>query len=1038
MKPLLSLLLLMAVSLRPAVAATYYVAKSGNDSNPGTLASPFLTIQHAASLMVAGDTCYIRQGTYREEVVPANSGASGAPITFTNYPNELVVVSGADVLTGTWGLYSGSIYSTPVSNTTFRQLFVDGDMMNEARWPNAQTDNLLGQQRSSVQSATSTSLTDTNLPTANLVGGYVHVFAGTAGGEWAAYTRQITGYDQTTKTLTWANAITTSTVNAGNPYYVYGSLDLLDIPTEWYLDATSGTLFLWAPDGALPATHTVEIKTRVSAFTLDNLSYVDVTGLYVFAAGISMINTTNCVVDQCNLKYVQHSTSADWDDRTLPMSCTVSGTGSRWQNSTIDFSAQDGIYLGGANGVVTNCVIANVDYYPGYYYASVQTDPSGSGPSITHNTLVNSGRFLVSPGTHATEVGYNDVSWGDRLLRDGGGIYVYGMNGAGSSIDHNWCHNTEVGIYVDNGCSNFTVQRNVCYNNSHYGIQINSPSTSNLFYNNTLIGNPTSIPTPYGKGTLSESGTQVINTLADASMSFLSDCTHSNNGWYPPVGSDFVPQSGSGAINGGLVIPGYTAASNVTIGCYQVGDPYWTPGASISIPPFPTPDSTTVPAAPTGLSGTRTGSVVNLTWVASASLVSCYNVERSTAPGGPYTTVGTVLAGTFFTDSVPLDGKTYYYVVQAVNSTGTSANSNEVSFATEHLLSLNQPVTASSYQTGNVPSNGNDGSQTTRWAASGGTYPQWWRVDLGTAQPLQSVQTAWYNSTTSPRAYQYTIDVSNDDVSYTTVVSNTANTVQGTTNDTLPGGTSARYVRVTVTGSTIATAYAGFYECSVFGAVTQPPTGLTATAASSSQINLAWTATSGATSYNVLRSTTNGGPYSTVTTGVTSTSYSDTGLTALTTYYYVVQAVSSYGTSSDSSPASATTQAALLSQGQPATASSSETGDGPTLADDGSLSTRWAAVDGTYPQWWRVDLGASHTLTQVQIDWYSASTRSYKYAIDVSNDDVTYTTVVDQTGRTATGNSSDSFSATGRYVRVRVTGTSGGWASFYECQVFGH
>jgi len=88
------------------------------------------------------------------------------------------------------------------------------------------------------------------------------------------------------------------------------------------------------------------------------------------------------------------------------------------------------------------------------------------------------------------------------------------------------------------------------------------------------------------------------------------------------------------------------------------------------------------------------------------------------------------------------------------------------------------------------------------------------------------------------------------------------------------------------------------------------PTGLTATTASSSQINLAWTASSGATSYNVKRATVAGGPYTTIATGVTTTSYSDTGLAASTTYYYVVSAVNSAGESANSTEASATTQAA--------------------------------------------------------------------------------------------------------------------------------
>src|SRR5438034_257177 len=95
--------------------------------------------------------------------------------------------------------------------------------------------------------------------------------------------------------------------------------------------------------------------------------------------------------------------------------------------------------------------------------------------------------------------------------------------------------------------------------------------------------------------------------------------------------------------------------------------------------------------------------------------------------------------------------------------------------------------------------------------------------------------------------------------------------------------------------------------------VAAAPAGLTATAASGSQINLSWMASTGATSYNVLRSTTSGGPYAQGAYGVTSTSYSDTGLTALITYYYVVQAVDAGGTSANSSPASATTQVQSVS-----------------------------------------------------------------------------------------------------------------------------
>lgn len=88
------------------------------------------------------------------------------------------------------------------------------------------------------------------------------------------------------------------------------------------------------------------------------------------------------------------------------------------------------------------------------------------------------------------------------------------------------------------------------------------------------------------------------------------------------------------------------------------------------------------------------------------------------------------------------------------------------------------------------------------------------------------------------------------------------------------------------------------------------PTGLTASAVSSCQVNMSWNASSGATSYNVKRSGTSGGPYTTIATGVTSTSYNDTGRALSTAYYYVVSAVNLAWESGNSTQASATTLAA--------------------------------------------------------------------------------------------------------------------------------
>jgi len=128
-----------------AANITYYVSPNGSDSNPGvSLDKPFRTTQKCAGVTTPGDTCLIRGGVYRETVIPARSGAVGAPIVFQAYQNKVVIISGNEVIAG-WTSYSGHVYCAAMpwslkvrtpEQITDNQLFVDGQMMVEARWSN--------------------------------------------------------------------------------------------------------------------------------------------------------------------------------------------------------------------------------------------------------------------------------------------------------------------------------------------------------------------------------------------------------------------------------------------------------------------------------------------------------------------------------------------------------------------------------------------------------------------------------------------------------------------------------------------------------------------------------------------------------------------------------------------------------------------------------------------------------------------------------------------------------------------------------------
>ncbi len=122
-----------------------------------------------------------------------------------------------------------------------------------------------------------------------------------------------------------------------------------------------------------------------------------------------------------------------------------------------------------------------------------------------------------------------------------------------------------------------------------------------------------------------------------------------------------------------------------------------------------------------------------------------------------------------------------------------------------------------------------------------------------------------------------------------------------------------KYVRITDAISTsgqIAMADAIKFVYTAPASPPSAPSGLSATAVSTSQINLGWTDNSADESnFIVSRSTVAGGPYTDIVTlAANTTSYNNTGLSAGTTYYYVVRAVNSGGSSILSNEASATTQ----------------------------------------------------------------------------------------------------------------------------------
>jgi fibronectin type 3 domain-containing protein len=259
-----------------------------------------------------------------------------------------------------------------------------------------------------------------------------------------------------------------------------------------------------------------------------------------------------------------------------------------------------------------------------------------------------------------------------------------------------------------------------------------------------------------------------------------------------------------------------------------------------------------VPSSPNGVMATGGDLQIILAWTASATATS-YNVLRSTTSGGE-TSLATGITGTGYTDNAVANGTTYYYKVTATNSVGTSPPSREAS-ATPVLTIPNIPTGFSAIFTGSEVQ--------LSWNPSAGATSYIWYV-----------------------AFNHKL--------YNTTVSGTSATFTPT-----PGTICAFWVSA---GNS-----AGYSPETAAIELTIPPaspTGLSGRFVIEAHglnphVSLSWTAVSGATSYNILRSTVTG--QETLLGTTANLFYGDSYITVGVEYFYVVQAVNMGGASPNSS-----------------------------------------------------------------------------------------------------------------------------------------
>ena len=595
------LLLAMVVS-----AAEYHVAATGDDANPGNEAAPWRGLAKACSVVGPGDTVWLGEGTYRETLRPGVAGKPGAPIRFLARPGAKVVLSGTDVLAGEWRRHEGNVYKLP-TKAGFGQLFVDGKMMLEARWPNSPADDLMAMRRAKAGDGTGYEvLADSNLPPGDWNGAVVVFWPGS---EWVNKTRRVTDYrpgasfrfDTTTeaKVKDKYHKEDPYKPRAGNPYLLVGALAGLDAPGEWFLDEAAGVVYLWMPDGASPAGHRVEVKQRKLAIDLAKLAFVEVKGAEIFGAAVSMAGAEDCTLEDCRLRYVEHVREYP-GGKVPPTPNVVSGKRNTWRRCLVAYGATTALALSGEDNALLDCVVHDANYL-GSGRGGLDLSRS-VGARVEHCTIFRAGRDTIQHGgSKRISLQYNDLYDGNMLNNDAGAIYCWGTKGEGGVIAYNWVHDNPHcnGIYLDNFSSDFVVHHNVIWACGGNAFHINSDALNHRICNNTITQTGNAFGTYcYAAYVPTMKGTRILNNLVNEMMD-TADPRQFVQGELGPelarnasgaVDRDGYPVAGSAAIDAGVPIEGITDGFQgraPDLGAYEFGGPRWVAGASWRDPDAP-------------------------------------------------------------------------------------------------------------------------------------------------------------------------------------------------------------------------------------------------------------------------------------------------------------------------------------------------------------------------------------------------------------------------------------------------------------------
>ena len=442
--------------------ASYYVSPAGSDGSAGTADQPFATIQFAVDHLSPGDVLYVRGGNYRETVTVRQSGNAAAPITIQAYPGECPMLLGSRPVPGPWTLHKGSIYKASWPTQPL-QVFADGHLLNEARWPATAIEDFPNTTYVAADAGSQDYISYSALPAVDLTGAWVHIMAGQA---WVVYSRQVTSHDRASGKLAFSppiNAMTELIPQRGSHFYAFGKLELLSSPGQWWWDPAAQMLYVWAPAGGSPEGR-IEAGTAPAVLDLSGRSYVTVKGLLARGGWFNLQNSTSCTVKDCHLRAPNWMRTVDgynvWPQHMGGIE--VSGTGNLIEGGSVRLAGRSCVHVAGTGNTVRQMTLEDCAVTWANEAAIMLSESDQS--LIERNTVRRTALAGIVLGPRSRVLS-NLVENVCLFAEDCGNLNTWSMDGKGAEVAYNILRGNKTrwgaAIYLDAGSPNFYLHDNL-------------------------------------------------------------------------------------------------------------------------------------------------------------------------------------------------------------------------------------------------------------------------------------------------------------------------------------------------------------------------------------------------------------------------------------------------------------------------------------------------------------------------------------------------------------------------------------------------